>query len=85
MAKREFSCCGKKFRNASALHQHNRDMHPDRPVKVEKTKKRRVFLPSFLGSLLGVLVGGGLLMLVQPLVQSAGPVVKAVSAAVIRR
>lgn len=73
MAKRSHSCCGRKFRNESALNQHNRDMHPGRQVKAEKPARKswRPFLASFFGSVAGVLVALSLWQYGAPLIQEA--------------
>jgi hypothetical protein len=87
MAKRSHSCCGRKFRNESALNQHARDLHPGRLAKSEKPARKgtwRVVFASFLGSALGVLVVGSAMILGAPVIQEkATQVVKAVH--VVRR
>lgn len=59
MAKRSHSCCGRKFRNESALNQHTRDQHPGRKMKAAQPARRswRPFFASFFGAVAGVLVG----------------------------
>ena len=73
MAKRRHSCCGRKFRNESALNQHARDQHPSRAVKAEKPARKswRPFFASFSGAMAGVLVALSLWQYGAPLIQEA--------------
>lgn len=56
MAKQK-QCCGRRFRNESALHQHWTDKHPGRPMKTEQPSRKRGFTRQFLVTFAAVIAG----------------------------
>jgi hypothetical protein len=78
MSKPRCGDCRRKFKNESALAMHNRTVHPERKA-APTPRKRGGFLSIFLGTTLGVVVGGGLLLFgAQAFQVGASDVVKAV-------